>query len=378
MPLHVAIATELPTHWQGAYWATPALTGAPASEESISWAFNKTVPIGGNKTAPNDIMCLLPGTNTQFEHEFIKRERSRAPLTNVIHGCTGKCKAVIRAPALVPTICTTTETTMNYTDSAIWDPSTFNNNATPAEAQAFRISVGLIVEEEQEGIYLITGYFDGHSEACTGIMYQTACTLHAATAEYPVTIVNDVATLDDPGHPHVIAMANNTPTDHTIDHTGFYPSTLSSIALMAWLQWDGYAALVHGGQDTVGYMDAGPAVEAYRIATTGPCNSFSDPKEDVLASLNEMMIWAGVVSAMQPPNITAQLLKGLDPGNSLTSTTIGERTDTHSVFATHFGYFAAAAVVVGMTVLIIAPIYWGFWRLGRPVSFSPLELAKVC
>lgn len=25
----------------------------------------------------------------------------------------------------------------------------------------------------------------------------------------------------------------------------------------------------------------------------------------------------------------------------------------------------------------IAPTYWGWWRIGRPVSFSPLEMAKA-
>ena len=47
------------------------------------------------------------------------------------------------------------------------------------------------------------------------------------------------------------------------------------------------------------------------------------------------------------------------------------------MFTTHFGYFVAAAMVVASAIITIAPIYWGFWLIGRPVSFSPLEIAKV-
>lgn len=69
-----------------------------------------------------------------------------------------------------------------------------------------------------------------------------------------------------------------------------------------------------------------------------------------------------------------------------------------------FRFFVAAAVVELLCIALVAPTYWGWWRIGRPVrtlhvtgltygscvivafanllslgqvSFSPLEIAKV-
>lgn len=48
-----------------------------------------------------------------------------------------------------------------------------------------------------------------------------------------------------------------------------------------------------------------------------------------------------------------------------------------NVFQTNYWWFTAAAVLEVMCIACILPTYWGWRRLGRPVSFSPLELAKA-
>lgn len=55
----------------------------------------------------------------------------------------------------------------------------------------------------------------------------------------------------------------------------------------------------------------------------------------------------------------------------------------HSVYIIMNGWlesfrYIAAAIVELVCILLVLPTYWGWWKLGRPVSFSPLELAKVC
>lgn len=59
------------------------------------------------------------------------------------------------------------------------------------------------------------------------------------------------------------------------------------------------------------------------------------------------------------------------------ATTTGEVTGVRSVFRTTYAYFAGAVVLELMCICLIAPTYWGWWKLGRSVSFSPLEIAKV-
>lgn len=89
------------------------------------------------------------------------------------------------------------------------------------------------------------------------------------------------------------------------------------------------------------------------------------------------MFWAGILSSAQEGDDRARLQSNLDEGASLNSSVTGTLAGTHSVYSVAFPYFGAAATVVLCCIATIAPIYWGWWTLGRPVSFSPLEIAKV-
>lgn len=116
---------------------------------------------------------------------------------------------------------------------------------------------------------------------------------------------------------------------------------------------------------------------AYRRKVKDSCDSFRDPHEDVRADLNKMMVWAGMLSAAQPEPYHSTLESRIDPAAAMNSTVTGYKTGTHAVYMTDFEYFAAAAIVVMACIATIAPAYWGWWTLGRSVSFSPLEIAKV-
>ena len=48
------------------------------------------------------------------------------------------------------------------------------------------------------------------------------------------------------------------------------------------------------------------------------------------------------------------------------------------VFASDFKYFAGAATVQLLTIIVLLLNFRGYWKLGKPVTFSPLEIAKVC
>ena len=67
----------------------------------------------------------------------------------------------------------------------------------------------------------------------------------------------------------------------------------------------------------------------------------------------------------------------MDPGLSTQKTITGLLEGDHGVYHTNFWYFLAAALVEVICIAFVAPTYYGWWELGRPISFSPLELAKV-
>lgn len=76
--------------------------------------------------------------------------------------------------------------------------------------------------------------------------------------------------------------------------------------------------------------------------------------------------------ALQPP------FPVQNPNFPVNTTTTGYNYGTRSVFHTDYAFFAGAIIVQAVCIVLIAPTYWGWWRLGRSVSFSPLEIAKVC
>ena len=47
------------------------------------------------------------------------------------------------------------------------------------------------------------------------------------------------------------------------------------------------------------------------------------------------------------------------------------------VFKSDFAFFFAAAALELLTIVLVASTFFGYWRLGRQVSFSPLEIAKA-
>ena len=72
-----------------------------------------------------------------------------------------------------------------------------------------------------------------------------------------------------------------------------------------------------------------------------------------------------------------ELVNAMDPDLPVNRTVLGDVQGTHETFETNLKWFAAALAVELTCIALVLPTYWGWWKLGRPVSFSPLEIAKV-
>ena len=92
-----------------------------------------------------------------------------------------------------------------------------------------------------------------------------------------------------------------------------------------------------------------------------------------------MMFYAGALAASQNSTTRAKLQTQMDPWieNPFGTTVTGQVIGDHTVYVTDYTYFGGAVLVELICILVILPIYWGYWTLGRRISFSPLELAKV-
>ncbi len=74
----------------------------------------------------------------------------------------------------------------------------------------------------------------------------------------------------------------------------------------------------------------------------------------------------------------SRLVSTTDPGLQFTYNTTGVLRSPIPVFSSNFNYFIGAAAIQVLTINVLLFNFYGFWTLGRPVSFSPLEIAKVC
>ena len=83
-------------------------------------------------------------------------------MSGFVHGCHGKCRAKIKAPALAKTSCMSRTIAVNYSDPSNIDPKTvYSDNGDlsilPLNTFTFVTDIGLMVDEH-ESINLITGF----------------------------------------------------------------------------------------------------------------------------------------------------------------------------------------------------------------------------
>lgn len=83
--------------------------------------------------------------------------------------------------------------------------------------------------------------------------------------------------------------------------------------------------------------------------------NFSDPRDEIVAALNELMFRGGAHYASASPS---ELKPALDDGVKVVSNVTGVVTTRINVFKTDWTYFAGAAVVELLTVCAILATFW--------------------
>ena len=94
-----------------------------------------------------------------------------------------------------------------------------------------------------------------------------------------------------------------------------------------------------------------------------------------MAGLNELMFRIGVYAANSYDHAFLEDL--LDPGVITNYTTNGMLHTPKAVFKSDFTFYYSAVALEVLTIMLVLSTFYGYWRLGRHVSFSPLEIAKV-
>ncbi|KAF2673445.1 hypothetical protein BT63DRAFT_421593 [Microthyrium microscopicum] len=118
-------------------------------------------------------------------------------------------------------------------------------------------------------------------------------------------------------------------------------------------------------------------------------NTFASPMDQLMSNIRDMMFRTSMVVAQN--NVTdwiwrndtvdsAETRLNAVPTNNRPVSNItapGRIQRTQIVYTTDKTVLGAGIGLMFLALLLMLPLYWGYWRLGREVSMSPLEIAKA-
>ncbi|KAK3723539.1 hypothetical protein LTR37_001791 [Vermiconidia calcicola] len=338
-----------------------------------------------------------PVTNPGIDYQdqflpVVRNYSARIPMRGGITGCPGSWTAAILAPALAVDSCTTRLEERNYTTplSALEKKIRKASNVASEDRRVFWTSFRSL-NESAERLQLGTEVSDDAvTQTCVGNLNRPVCDLTSAIAEYQVNINDGVITfVEPPSYPKIVAKANNTSlTDEDVakygleTSSGFINTTLSAIFTAAFLDYTWFGLVIF---DDVPFLVPMPNrfrfdhitnYEDWAKSLPGACApAWSDPRDGIMASLNELMVRTGF-GAAQFSN-ESRLKSLMNDGLEVHTNVSGIPLSPVNVSETNYRWLAAAAAVQLFTILMVLFTFWGWWRIGRDTSFSPLEIAKA-
>lgn len=93
---------------------------------------------------------------------------------------------------------------------------------------------------------------------------------------------------------------------------------------------------------------------------------FTDPMEDMIAAMREIAFRASLQAAEDNPGM-----------ENLTQVAAFTGSRAAVVYATDRGFMIASAVVSMAAIAAVGATFWGWWKIGRIASLSPLEVANA-
>lgn len=121
--------------------------------------------------------------------------------------------------------------------------------------------------------------------------------------------------------------------------------------------------------------------------------TWSDPTDDMISMAHELTLRAAIATTntlvvidwmdLDSPNLLTYAQPEVGwPNLTLVNRTVDQESEVamffdETVYEIQPSWLTGAFVLIVITCLSIMPTYWGWWRLGRPVSMSPLEIAKA-
>ncbi|KAK5708537.1 hypothetical protein LTR17_020623 [Elasticomyces elasticus] len=312
-------------------------------------------------------------TTSDISAKLSTEWRDGAPILLDVEPCNGICASTVRAPGVMMD-----KGIFGHTYDASFDA--FTNPMFSVQVSNFPLLD--IYDSEVVALELGSLSFNApeHRDITGEYVYST-CYYVPATLEYDILIAGKQATLlDHAGQGRLVSRANNTRSNWTMKPDVAKPSTIDQVTL--WLN------LFVGVNASVTFANSDDPSNAWHIdprtvtndaalgryidpEATGDALTIKDPAHDIITQMNNMMFRAGVMSATSWSNLSSLIDAGLPVQQSI----VANRTITQDVYHSDLRWFAGAATIELVAILMVLPLFWGWWRLGRTTLLSPLELA---
>lgn len=325
---------------------------------------------------------VLSGMTTIFE-EVMKGYNSRAPMYLNNSGCgTGNCSGTIKAAGFAVDC---SRITLPYDFGSIYvlpngtEVGSDYNGTFSAMANVMKVTFSsnfTFDVREPSTINFTVAYKD--KSPCKSQLQVNHCTFRPATLKYPVNIENGTVTFSSSlsslgTTPETVVAVYSISEDNFVRGStlgGFYlaASDLLTSEATIW-QVDHIWTLNISGtlaQDYVTSINSMTACE----------DTWSDPTEEVISSLQEIMFR----TALSASNDSSPFYyySGVNASHVQTNQTMNTvEVSLLPAFQVHYGYLAAGVAVMIACVVPVASTFYGWWRIGRPISLSPIEIAKA-
>jgi hypothetical protein len=206
--------------------------------------------------------------------------------------------------------------------------------------------------------------------------------MRPATISYPITLQGDILSLGN-------IMTNSTVEslqlggiqdgfDYDMNSWtigGLYLAATTLFTANASYRWAGVLGNVMSLPDTLSNQFVqitanNDSADISQFLIPQPCSSsWGDPTTHILSALNEIAfrvsLLAAAVEFRNPSLLPApQVLEMLE-------------LSSINVFHSEYHYLLGSSLLSTFFVLLVAPTFWGWWKIGRSVTLNPIEIAKA-
>ncbi|KPI34596.1 uncharacterized protein AB675_4923 [Cyphellophora attinorum] len=285
-----------------------------------------------------------------------------APIPYPTPTCKGTCRAVIDSIGF-DVNCTSSTVPFDLEPTSLPNGTVITN-----EFQIFESNFFWSDGEDTSNVIRLN-IANKQTQNCNGEIQIQNCTLHPAQVSTHVLIDGNASTI-------ALDPAFNIDDDVVIkpdnrsERVDAGPSTIGGI----------YLALNNNYEsDASNYFTAGSSLyfltthgntalqyliqESTRsVSTTGCELAFSDPKNDILAGSRDLFFRLAMAAANESTPV---------------QNVMAQQELNQAVFSSDYAFMAGGVAVTAVALLMVSGLFLGYQNLGRPVSLSPVEIAKA-